>query len=51
MGPDTRALGERSKIAAVTENQIAATLAALLGENYNAAVRKAGQPIRDVLPQ
>ena len=50
MGPDTRALGERSKIAAVTQNQIAATLAALLGENYNAAVHKAGQPIRDVLP-
>ena len=49
LGPDTRALGERSKIAAVTQNQIAATLAALLGENYNAAVRKAGQPIRDVL--
>ncbi len=51
MGPDTRALGERAKVAPVTQNQIAATLAALLGENYGAAVPKAGNSIRDVLPQ
>ncbi len=51
MGPDTRALGERARVAPVTENQIAATLAALLGEDYNAAVHKAGPPIRDVLPR
>jgi len=49
MGPDTRALGERAKVAPVTQNQIAATLAGLLGENYGADVPKAGQPIRDVL--
>jgi len=48
-GPDTRALGERAKVAPVTQNQIAATLAGLLGENYGADVPKAGQPIRDVL--
>ena len=49
MGPDTPALGERSNIPAVTENQIAATLAALLGEDYNAAESRAGRPIGDVL--
>jgi hypothetical protein len=50
LGPDTPALGERSKVAPVTQNQIAATLAALLGEDYAAAVPKAGKPITDVLP-
>ncbi|MDR3717662.1 MAG: hypothetical protein P4K98_02595 [Bryobacteraceae bacterium] len=49
LGPDTPALGERSKIEAVTQNQIAATLAALLGEDYRADVPKAGAPIADVL--
>jgi hypothetical protein len=49
LGPDTAALGERAKIAAVTQSQLAATLAALLGENYNAAMPKAGAPIADVL--
>jgi hypothetical protein len=33
LGPDTPGLGERSKIAPVTQDQIAATLAALLGED------------------
>ena len=49
MGPDTPALGERSNIPAVKQNQIAATLAALLGEDYDSAVAKAGKPISDVL--
>lgn len=49
LGPDTPPLGERSKIEGVTQSQIAATLAALLGEDYNAAVDKAGKPITDVL--
>jgi Metalloenzyme superfamily len=49
VGPDTRPLGERSNIAAVTQSQIAATLAALLGQDYRAAVPKAGAPIEDVL--
>jgi hypothetical protein len=49
LGPDTPALGERGQIAPVTQSQIAATLAALLGEDYNAAVPKAGKPIQDVL--
>ncbi len=49
LGPDTPALGERAHIPAVTESQVAATLAALLGLDYNAAVPQAGKPIADVL--
>jgi hypothetical protein len=49
IGPDTQPLGERSNIAPITQSQIAATLAALLGQNYTAAVPKAGAPIGDVL--
>jgi hypothetical protein len=48
IGPDTPALGERSRCAPVTQNQIAATLAAFLGEDYVAAEPKAGKPIADV---
>jgi hypothetical protein len=50
LGPDTPALGERSNVLTVTSSQVAATLAAFLGEDYLAAVPKAGKPIRDVLP-
>lgn len=49
LGPDTKAMGERSKTREVKQNQIAATLAALLGEDYHRAVSKAGKPITDVL--
>lgn len=49
MGPDTAALGERKAGPVVTESEVAATLAALLGEDYRAAVPKAGAPIGDVL--
>ena len=49
LGPDTRALGERHNVAPVTQSQIAATLAALLGEDYAGQVPKAGKPIKDVL--
>jgi hypothetical protein len=47
MGPDTPPLGERKDVPEVTQDRIAATLAALLGENYCAAVPKAGKPIDD----
>ncbi|MFN7934516.1 MAG: hypothetical protein U0R19_14390 [Bryobacteraceae bacterium] len=50
LGPDTKALGERSNVGAVEQNQIAATLAGLLGEDYPAAMPKAGKAIADVLP-
>jgi hypothetical protein len=49
LGPDTPALGSREKIPAVTEGQIAATLAALLGGDFPASQPKAAKPIKDVL--
>jgi phosphopentomutase len=49
LGPDTKALGERTDIEPITQSQIAATLAALLGEDYPADVPQAGKPITDVL--
>jgi hypothetical protein len=49
LGPDTPALGERRRGPVVTESEVAATLAALLGEDYRAAVPQAGAPIADVL--
>ena len=50
MGPDTQALGERRNVAPITQSQIAATVAALLGEDYDRAVPKAASPIAAVLP-
>ena len=50
LGPDTPALGERHDCEPVTQSQIAATIAALLGENYNATEPRAGAPIKDALP-
>ncbi len=49
LGPDTAPLGERRDVPEVTHTQIAATLAALLGEDYHAAVPQSGKPIADVL--
>jgi hypothetical protein len=49
LGPDTAAFGERKQVGPVTESQIAATIAAFLGEDYHAAVPKSGAPIAEVL--
>jgi hypothetical protein len=49
MGPDTAPLGERKNIARVTQAQIAATVAAFVGEDYHTAVPKAAAPIEQVL--
>jgi hypothetical protein len=50
LGPDTPALGEVTPNGGrVTQNQIAATLAALLGEDYNGAVPAAGKPVAGVI--
>ncbi len=49
LGPDTAALGERKKGPVVTESEIAATVAALLGEDYHTAVPKSAVAIGDVL--
>jgi hypothetical protein len=50
LGPDTPPLGERQNCGRVTQSQIAATLAALLGEDYHGAVPHSGAAIEDVLP-
>jgi hypothetical protein len=50
IGPDTPALGERARIAPVTQAQIAATVAALLGKDYPRDVPAAAPPLADVLP-
>ncbi len=49
MGPDTPPLGERAQVPLVTQSQIAATVACWLGEDYAAAVPKAGKPIEDLV--
>jgi hypothetical protein len=50
LGPDTRPLGLRSRTPTVTQSQVAATVAALLGFDYRAFAPRAGPPIMDVLP-
>jgi hypothetical protein len=49
LGPDTPALGERSGTAAVTQSQVAATVAALLGEDFAAAMPGVAGPVQPVL--
>jgi long-chain acyl-CoA synthetase len=44
LGPDTPALGERENVE-VTQSQVAATLARLVGEDFNAASPKAARPL------
>jgi hypothetical protein len=45
MGPKTPALGNRADVPAVTQSQVAATLAKYLGFDWNAAEPKAGVPV------
>jgi hypothetical protein len=49
LGPDTPALGERTNVPEVQHTQLAATLAALLGEDFRTAVPSAGKAIVDVI--
>jgi hypothetical protein len=49
IGPDTPALGERRNAARVTQSQIAATIAALLGLDYRRDQPRAAAPIADVI--
>ena len=48
-GPTRRRWASESNVPLVTQSQVAATLAALLGEDYCAAVPQAAKPIADVL--
>ena len=47
IGPDTPALGVRENVE-TTQSQVAATVAHLLGEDFNAASPKAARPLPDV---
>jgi hypothetical protein len=49
LGPDTPPLGERSNLETVGQNQVAATIARLLGFDYLATVPSAGKPLPDVV--
>ena len=49
IGPDTPALGERASIPELTQSQVAATLAALVGEDFVRASPRSAGPIPDVL--
>jgi hypothetical protein len=49
IGPDTPPLGERHDVSPVTQAQIAATIAALLGEDFQSFSPKAAPPLQDVL--
>lgn len=48
LGPDTPALGERANLETVTQSQIAATVAASVGEDYRASVPQAGPALPGV---
>lgn len=45
LGPDTPPTGEMKNVPRVTQSQIAATIAALLGQDYRAAVPQAAPPL------
>ena len=51
LGPDTPGLGERENTALITQNQIAATVAAFLSEDYNSSVPQAGKSIAALFGQ
>ena len=45
MGPDTPATGEMTNVPRVTQSQIAATIAELLGEDYRSAAPQVAEPL------
>ena len=49
IGPDTAPRGERAHARPVIQAEIAATVAALLGENYRDAMPQAAPDLLDVL--
>ncbi len=50
-GPDTEPLGERRNVPPVTLGQVAATVAALLGYDWQREAPEAAAPLADVLPR
>lgn len=51
IGPDTPPLGERKNCEKITQNQLAATMAKFLKQNYHATQPKSGAPIEGVFEQ
>ena len=49
IGPDTPALGERSNTPLVTHAQVAATIAAFVGENFRLAIPQVAPPIVELM--
>ena len=49
IGPDTAPLGERSDTPPVTQSQVAATIAAFVGEDFPATIPIAAPPLRELL--
>lgn len=49
LGPDTAALGERTNSPIATQSQVAATVAALLGEDYPTTFPKSALPIIELI--
>ena len=49
LGPDTPALGQRANVAEIAQGQIAATIAALLGEDFHADIPQSAKPIGGIL--
>jgi len=49
MGPQTPVMGNRTNVPAVTQSQVAATLAKYLGLDWNAEELKAGTPVGDAV--
>jgi Type I phosphodiesterase / nucleotide pyrophosphatase len=51
LGPDTPALGVRADARLVTQSQVAATISALLGEDFGSFALRSAPPIASVLPK
>jgi hypothetical protein len=49
MGPDTPALGERENVAPVTQSQLAATIAAFVGQDFRAFKPEAAPSLLEAL--
>jgi len=49
LGPDTPPAGVRTRLSGLTQGQVAATVAALLGEDYCADISKAARPLPGVV--
>jgi hypothetical protein len=49
MGPDTESLEERENVAALTQAQVAATVAAFLGKDFHHAFPEVAAPLPAVI--